>query len=384
METIVRSTNPAGATRRIPIVDILRGYALLGVIIINYTLFSNADAPNPGYADKGLHFFATYVFFHKSALLLSILFGYGFAVLISNQQSKGQHVVGFFLKRMCWLFVFAIVNSCFFSGDILKSYAILGVVLLLFRNASAKMVLVFAIILLALVPFSSAYTTHVMSMQALETNEKNYPLFLSHRFVDVLKYNLSGSFIFQATWPFYSIFVQHVMLCCFLWGMYLHKTGFMENIRARIKTIQRLCWGSFLAFFLFTFLSSAETGSPLLEKYYNFFIVPFLCGTVFFSSALIWLYIAGKFRRLFRAMEYFGKMTLTNYFVQNIISFFLFSGIGLSLGKSLSYWVYFVLAVTIYVLQLFTSRYWLRHYYYGPVEWLWRRLSAPQKLPFKK
>ena len=115
------SQAPGQTSSRVAVVDILRGYALLGVAVINYTAFRGWDYSHGSKLDSILGFVATYVFFHKSALLLSMLFGYGFAVLMDKLQKRRQNAPIFFLKRMFWLLVIAIINSVFFEGDILKS-----------------------------------------------------------------------------------------------------------------------------------------------------------------------------------------------------------------------------------------------------------------------
>jgi uncharacterized protein len=371
-------------SKRFAIIDILRGYALLGVVVINYTSFKDWDYEHGNIPDKLLGFLATYIFFRKSALLLSVLFGYGFAVLIGSLEKKGSNTVSFFIKRMFWLFVIAFVNSCFFGGDILKSYAVLGIILLLFHKSSTKAICLSAIILSLLIPFSSGYTLYQMSSHALGSSEANDSLFLSHHLLNVIKYNLNDSYVFQATWPFYAISVQHIMFCCFLWGMFFQRIHFAENIYANRKYIKRAFWFSIPAFALSTYLTLLGKQVNFLLVYYNFFIISFLCAVVFFSSAIIWLYISGKLKPFFWTMEYFGRMTLTNYLVQNIIGFFVFSGVGLSLGSGKPYWFYFLLAIIVYIIQAFMSRYWLTHYYYGPVEWFWRQLSSKEKLRFRR
>lgn len=384
MTTPLQKSGSLQSSQRLAIIDILRGYALLGVAVINYTGFKDWDYDHGNFADKVFGFLATYIFFRKSALLLSVLFGYGFAALINSQEKKGGNVVFFFLKRMFWLFVIAFVNSCFFGGDILKSYAVLGAVLLLFYKSSTRTICITAVILLLLIPFSSGYTLYQIPNHASALSEAVGPLLVSHHLSDVLKRNLTESYIFQSTWPFYAISVQHIMLCCFLWGMFFYRTRFIENINANKKYITRACWFSIPAFALSTYLTLLGKQIHFLLVYCNFFIISFLCAVVFFSSAIIWLYISGKLKRFFKAMGYFGRMTLTNYLVQNIIGFFVFSGIGLSIGNSKPYWFYFVLAIIVYTIQAFSSRFWLKHYYYGPVEWAWRQLGYKEKLPFKR
>jgi len=384
MTNTLQKIDSLQTSKRLAIIDILRGYALLGVAVINYTGFKDWDYEHGNIADKVLGFFATYIFFRKSALLLSVLFGYGFAVLIDNLKKKGDNVVFIFIKRMFWLFVIAFVNSWFFGGDILKSYAVLGIVLLLFYKSSTRTIYIAAVILLSLIPFSSGYTLYQMPNHASGLSESIRPLFLSHRLLEVLKYNLSDSYIFQSTWPFYAISVQHIMLCCFLWGMFFQRIRFTENIYTNTKYIKRAFWFSIPAFAVSTYLTFLGKHINFLLVYYNFFIISFLCAVVFFSSTIMWLYVSGKLKRFLRAMGYFGRMTLTNYLVQNMISFFVFSGIGFSIGNSKPYWFYFALAIIVYIIQAFISRYWLKHYYYGPVEWFWRQLSSKEKLQFKR
>ena len=170
------------------------------------------------------------------------------------------------------------------------------------------------------------------------------------------------------------------MICCFLWGAYAHKTHFAESLAMSMSKVRRLFWFSIPAFGISLGIAIAEQRVPVLLKYFNFFLVPYLCATIFFASGIMWLYGAGRLQSIFSSMQCYGRMTLTNYIVQNIIAFFAFSGVGLSIGNSRPYWFYFVLAILVYVIQIFISRYWLKRYKYGPVEWLWRRLGSRETL----
>lgn len=383
MTNLSTNKNSLQLSQRFAIVDILRAYALLGVVVINYTSFHDWDYEHGNNTDLALGLIATYIFFRKSALLLSILFGYGFSVLIDNLIKKGVNTISFFTKRMFWLFVIAFINSCFFAGDILKSYAVLGMLLLLFYKSSTKTILTAAVLMLLLIPFSSGYTLFGVQGSG-DTAADTTNLFLSHRVVDVLKYNLTESYIGQVTFPFYGIAVQQIMLCCFLWGMFIQRIHFVENINANKKYIVRMFWFSIPAFALSTWLTYLGKQIPFLKVYYNFFIISFLCAMVFFSAGVMWLFVSGKLKKIFALMQSYGKMTLTNYITQNIIAFFIFSGVGLSIGNSKSYLFYFILAIIIFIGQLFISKFWLCKFNYGPVEWVWRRVISQETLPFKR
>jgi len=96
------------------------------------------------------------------------------------------------------------------------------------------------------------------------------------------------------------------------------------------------------------------------------------------------LYNHNKLQTIFSYFRLSGKMTLTNYIVQNLLATLIFSGIGLKLYNTLPFWFYFVLAVSVFIIQLFVSKWWLSKFNYGPVEWLWRILSYRKLFPLRK
>jgi 4-amino-4-deoxy-L-arabinose transferase-like glycosyltransferase len=107
---------------------------------------------------------------------------------------------------------------------------------------------------------------------------------------------------------------------------------------------------------------------------------------LFTASTLCWLYLEGKLKGFFAAMQIIGKMTLTNYMMQNIIGMLLFSGFGLGLGFTgkMHFGLYLLLALVVYIIQIYWSRWWLSKYNYGPAEWLWRQLSYGKRLPLTR
>ena len=100
-----------------------------------------------------------------------------------------------------------------------------------------------------------------------------------------------------------------------------------------------------------------------------------------FGSAMCWLYISGRFPIAFRSLEVIGKMTLTNYLLQNILALMIFSGLGLGLLHRTSYAFTVETAAAVFFLQVFFSHWWLSYFRYGPVEWLWRCLAYRRWLP---
>ena len=95
----------------------------------------------------------------------------------------------------------------------------------------------------------------------------------------------------------------------------------------------------------------------------------------FFMAGICWLYAKGRCQKLTGALQSVGRMTLTNYFVQNLVALLVFSGVGLGLLYRMPYSLHVGIAAALFIAQIGFSRFWLARYYFGPVEWLWRTLS---------
>ncbi len=229
------SFQPIEENKRTAIVDILRGWALLGVVIGNYVDYiyiglSTLTIPNSPLSNV-LKEITRYFFAAKSWTLLSILFGYGFAILIQNVASKGKNPVGFFAWRMLILFVLAFLNSAFWLGDILKDYAFLGLLLLLFYKSSAKNIIRTCVLLFLLTPFIHAFVnTITITLPDVYTDPKYQQLYHSGNLLDVFKFNLLGTYYGEILLLNYAITVHVVMFACMLLGFYAQKINFFNRL----------------------------------------------------------------------------------------------------------------------------------------------------------
>lgn len=378
---------PIQASQRLTIIDILRGWALLGVVLMNYYDYyfsgKNSGELHPGTLTLVLEYICAYVFSAKSWTLLSFLFGYGFAVLMDNLRAKGRHPVLFFIGRMWWLLVLAFVNSAFFAGDILKDYALLGLVLLLFYRCSARTTFLIGIALLAAEPVVSHF---VQAMPEPHWDRQHRRLlYRSHNLIDVWKSNLIGTYYNEMISPFYAINVHLVMLYCFLFGFSAQRVRFFSDLSRHKKTLWRVWWIS-LAFAL-VMIVPGYINHRLRWPFDNYYSMafPVAIATMSFTlSSICLLYLGGRLQRLFRSLAAVGRMTLTNYMTQSVLILLLFSGFGLGLAGKEPIYFYLGVAIVIYVLQIFFSRWWLSRYQYGPVEWVWRMLSYRKRLTLRR
>ena len=378
---------PKLPSRRTPVVDILRGWALLGVVLINYPMFyfllKDFSTIQHTPFTTVLQQIIAIVFSSKSWTLLSFLFGYGFAVLMNNIAAKGQQQVAFFIRRMCWLFILAIVNTAFYFSDILKDYAILGLLLLFFRNSRAKTCFIIALCLFLIVPFMSAYLNRI-SKPGNDTLAPLIYLYKSSNPLHVFWFGLKASVLSLFNSYSYIVPVRIVMTGCFFLGMAAQKADFFNRLPGNGRWIQRIFWITLASSITLYFFINASTKNHWGYLQYfrpGYWLV--LSSMLFIASAICWLYNAGKCRRFFNALQLMGRMTLTNYIMQNLIGMLVFSGFGMGLFNTMPYLFYVALSVVVFTAQVFFSQWWLSRYQYGPLEWIWRQLSYRRRLPIR-
>ncbi|AYN05660.1 DUF418 domain-containing protein [Flavobacterium sp. 140616W15] len=380
---------PINQSKRTAIIDILRGWALFGVAVGNYSGFQHIGIPNKtknSILSEVLHNFDQFFLAGKSWTLLTILFGYGFAILINNVKSKGRNPVLFFSWRMLLLFVFAFINSLFWFGDILRDYAFLGLILLFFSRSSAKTLGYISAILILAVPFIMVYVKGFSPEKiSVLTNPEYLKLYHSGNWLDFFKFNLTASFYEQIIVPGYAITAHIVMLACMLFGVLLQKIDFFNRLNEMKKNLKYVLIFSipFLVLLGLSFYFAVNNKIGFIKFFHPYFW--FIISTMLpIATGICLLYINGKLKTIFTYFSACGKMTLTNYIFQNILGAFIFSGIGLGIGNTMPYWFYFSLAVFVFIIQLFISKWWLSKYNYGPIEWLWRSASYRELFPFKK
>lgn len=381
---------PIQQNQRTTIVDILRGWALLGVVLMNYIDYFYIGSKGPAKPDTlsiVLQAVGNIVFAAKSWTMLSMLFGYGFAVLMQNIAAKGMQPALFFTRRMFWLLLLAIINSMFFFGDILKDYALLGMVLLLLHRLSAKAAVIISILLFVVAaPLCSGYLTRTNAAGGMDLVEPYLPLLYSQNPIKVLWFGLIGTIKFEFFALPYLITVHINMLGCFLLGLAAQKVDFFNRLAQNKKALKSIFFSTLLlsvAFPLYFKFVSKQTWP--VYKYYRFGFLSVISMMLFITSALCWLYVSGKLKAFFKNMQAIGRMTLTNYIMQNALALLLFSGFGLGLAQHKVHVGWYLLsALVIYIIQIYLSKWWLQRYRYGPVEWLWRQLSYNKKLPLKR
>jgi len=365
---------------RIEVVDALRGFALLGVLLANVPY---SDDPSiASVFDGPLNFLSDLLISKKFITIFSILFGFGFYIQMSRAEKSGVYFKSYFLKRMALLFLIGAIH-CFvlWNGDIIMSYAFGGVFLLLIRNWSIKKTIVLAII------FNVVLTGIVfIGNSALEWQVYDYDYGLAlvqpttTSYWEYLRVNtiMAPWLNFFKDMPITLVYTFGNMLI----GVILGKLDFFR-VPVKLKKITNgmillgFTVGLTASYFYHLVMSGElELDIPLLW-------VPFVIAAGMIVQALgyialfVRLYEKGLFRKMLQWFKYVGKTALSNYIFQSVfylVVFFHCTNVFQLFGKVSKIETYGI-ALLFFVLQSAISYLWLKRRDQGPLEYLWKKMS---------
>ncbi len=372
--------------KRVPIIDTIRGFALLGILLVNMKSFSSpvfivtmyGVTPNSVGFDRVISIFYQIFIQMRFYPIFAILFGLSFYLFI-----KKSFKITLFIRRMIILFFFGMIHLIFiWYGDILHIYAVTSLFLLLFYKVSSKWILFWAITLLALYYLIIGWNTIIPNNKYLVSNE--YHNILS-TYVSMYKDSTYKEWVFYRlnieVFPvlFQLPFVFIPVLAWFLLGLYIGKVGIYERNSVNIVRVKS-CWKSCL------YVSLGLLILTVLAHFYFPDIIYFLTSIT--GAVMAILYISSIYvffdhpfvKLILYPLRYVGRMSLSNYLFQSIlmVSFFrithLYNKVSLSEGL--------VMSVIVFLFQLLFSKYWLSHFHQGPLEWIWRSISLRKVSPF--
>lgn len=407
----VTAVSPVTTTERIQVVDILRGFALFGILLVNMAFFKSSWMPANlgGSTDQStLDRLATLLIDllaeAKFFTLFSFLFGFGFAIQMLRAQRKGIAFVPRFLRRLLVLLAIGLIHLLLiWYGDILVSYALIGFLLILFRNRSPRALLIWVAVLLLpqvllaaagiglieavrLVPdvavtLAPAETDTLSQFSATRAQDLqvygsgSYPAIIAYRAAS-LPITLVGSLISVPT-----------ILAMFLLGLYAGKRGILHDVAAHQVFLRRVrLWGLLLGLIVSGGLVLLQPQLSLFSSIYTQFINIALAGPLLsmgYAATIVLLAQQERWRRRLAPLAATGRMALTNYLLQSLIFTTIFYGYGLGLFGQVGAATGLLLTVIIYGLQIPLSVWWLRRFQFGPMEWLWRSLTYLKPQPMR-
>lgn len=400
---------------RIDIVDALRGFSLAGIVIVHFMeqylgslapfFVGNYTQHNP--ADGVLDFISFILIRGKFFALFSFLFGLSFAL----QMERGEARTGSdFRLRFAWrlviLFAIGFLHHLFYRGDILTIYALLGFPLLLFYKVPDKWILAIAIILFIGLPRFIMTTTGYEPFKAyvpdfMSQDKKEEPHTVDYWnavksgiWTDIARENATYGFLQKMNFQFGSGSRAYQTFAWFLLGLLAGRRRYFEDLEQQRPLARKLLkWGliTFVLLFILQAVTFLLLGNYMPQHWQ--FTIGMTFGDVS-NVALTLVYIAA-FTLLFTKEEsrqrlglaklaLFGRMALTNYVTQTLIGTTLLFSFGFGLLGSVGNSITLPIAIVVLILQIWWSKVWLRHFYFGPLEWLWRSLTWWKWQPFRR
>lgn len=393
--------SPVSEGDRIHQLDVIRGFALLGIVLVNMPtflhpmLFLPVEALPVQYSrtDEWIRLLFNMFIQTKFYTIFSVLFGAGFYLFMHRAEQKGLPMKRLFARRLWVLFGFGTLHLLLlWYGDILHTYALAGFILLLFYNKSKKMVHSWALLLLFLYQGLMALMLYLPSDPATEQmegtaglaklaeqifNEGSWSQWLGFRLTYELPYVISNEWYAVVT-----------VLPLFLLGFSLARQGVFHRTRDFLPAIRRVWWISLiLSLPLVAMIPLLQGGVVVLPSPVDIAVLVFvgwsgltLCA--FYICSWMLLCADETWRKRLMPLAFAGRMALSNYLVQTIVFvgfvrlFHAYGMVSLLTGT--------ILCLVLFALQMMWSRWWLAHYRYGPLEWVWRCLTYGAWIPLKK
>jgi uncharacterized protein len=395
----VAALSPTDLQERIALLDVLRGFAIFGILLFNMSFFS---APlylqmagmewGSGTGDRATELLIRFFIQGKFYSLFSFLFGLGFAVQMLRAEAKGVRFVPLYRRRLLALLLIGLVHAyLIWMGDILTIYALLGFLLLFFRSRKPKTLLVWAVILL-LVPvlliaglvagqasFGSAKDFAIMVQNSMNAySQGSFSEIMAQRAGDALFVTIGG------------LFAGPGILAMFLLGAHFGRQQLFQDTASRLFRFRRIwIWGLGLGLvgnLIFTI--SMEYADPIRPSMWTLagtlgytFGAPGLC--FFYISSFVLLWQNPAWQRRLSPLAAVGRMALSNYLFQSIVCTMIFYNYGLGLYGRVGPALGGGLAVVIYAIQIALSRWWLGRFKFGPAEWAWRSLTYGKFQPMR-
>ena len=387
----------AKSNNRIHSIDLLRGFAILGILIMNITNFSQVNIAymNPtigaGLEGYNQYFHAfNYIFADTRFMsIFSILFGAGVVLFTSNAETKGNRAGVLHFKRMFWLLLFGFVHAYFiWSGDILVAYAISGCFIFFLRKKSIRTLLVMSTLLFIIPLTFNLMTYYGMTSDELEST---FAFFHpnSEQIATEIK-TMQGSFLEQMTIRSKNAieFQTFVFLIETFWrttgmmllGIILFRKGVLSADKS-IKYYKKMILAGFVPGLILSIYGLNQaydfdwSGAYVMNIGANYKLVSGVFMAIGYIGLVMWFFKKGILKNLQNRLQATGRMAFTNYIGMSLICTLIFNGHGLGLFGTFDRLQQFLVVISVWVLILILSPLVLKKHRFGPLEWMWRKLT---------
>lgn len=386
------TASPVPASERVEFLDVLRGVALLGILVVNLPFLglplSEAGDP-PGIAGGGAEAWTAALVRalaeNKFMGLFSLLFGMGLALQVDRAEARGVNARTFYPRRLAVLAAFGVLNgTLIFFGDILLPYAVAGTVVFLLRRTRPGTMLGLAAVFL-LIGITLSVLVEGLYVSDSGGSDEGQGLDRALREGTFLDGSVARGWVYLYWLMLSSVIAFNWrILALFLVGAALLRRGWAApGARHLHRRLALVGLGVGLAMEAGSLALHGQAEPPgvvrvvdvLLHQVGGLFLTAGYAGTVALWCASP---LAAGLRRALAAT---GRMALTNYLGQNIVAGLIFYGHGAGRLGDFSRVELVGLALAIFAAQVVLSSLWMARARSGPFELLWRRLTYGRRQP---
>jgi uncharacterized protein len=399
---------PTPPRERIVVLDILRGFAIFGILIVNFEGYgfstyygTDIETQWPGFGDRLAEKIITLLAIGKFNVLFTFLFGLGFALQMERAERQGQSVLSRYTRRLlCLLCIGLFHKFLIWDGDILVTYAVMGFVLLLFRRAKPRTLLVCAALFYAVffapwevneiraaishrpaVAAQHQQEDHTASEERHRQEQEAIHIYAHGSFRQILALRASEALLGYRL-GYNSL--SHV-LSLFLLGMYVGRKRIFKNLERHRGLFDRMfVWGYGVGFgcgiaMYFIYWPGLPVWVGLTRPMIFATAKIALAGA--YTATLVKLWSTGRLRLLLDWFASIGKMALSNYILQSLVGTLIFYHFGLGLYARIGPLLGLGLSAAIFAGQVWLSKVWLKRAHYGPLEWVLRSVTYRRRQP---
>ncbi len=368
---MMKTANDLRQGKRIDILDELRGFALLGIFLINIPYLADVMSDS----QPGLKILLTILIEDSARPLFAVMFGISMVLIYDRMREKNQNPYPLLLRRLLILGMVGVIHgNIIWSGDILFKFALAGFILLLFMRLPPRWLLVSGI------SFWLIYTVGLDLFNYYSDYVFEVSVFLKETFSTIAGFPGYEYFFIETA-------AMSLHLGFFLTGIYLFRVGILNFT----VTNRKKMW--LVSVVLFTIGAAGKTAlfyevdNPAVNGMETFY--PFILTLGVLFGVLLWGTSQNHASSLLLPFKPIGRMTFTNYLMQSLVFVTLFTTgrsifAGFGIWNEPSYFFALGIGMILFALQMVFSWLWMKKFYYGPFEWLWRVGTHGKIVPLQR